>query len=206
MQGQAPLHRRFTLERFIEQRAYVALGANLPFGNLSPAETLRQALASLVAKGQSIVAVSRFYQTPCFPAGAGPDYVNAVCAVQISAESSPQSVLATLHEVENTYGRKRSQRWGMRTLDLDLIAFGDSVVPDATTQGAWRDLALADQKREAPDQLILPHPRLQDRAFVLVPMADVAADWRHPLLGQTVGQMLAALPLGDRAAMVPLGD
>jgi 2-amino-4-hydroxy-6-hydroxymethyldihydropteridine diphosphokinase len=77
-------------------------------------------------------------------------------------------------------------------------------MPDAAVQTAWRNLALADQKREAPDQLILPHPRLQDRAFVLVPLADVAADWRHPLLGLTIADMLAALPEADRAAMMPL--
>jgi 2-amino-4-hydroxy-6-hydroxymethyldihydropteridine diphosphokinase len=189
-----------------EQRALVALGANLPFGPVPPAETLQMALASLVALGQRIVAISRFYQTPCFPAGAGPDYINAACVLQISAETSPQSVLNTLHQVEDRYGRKRIQRWGMRTLDLDLIAFGDSVVPDATTQTAWRDLPIAAQKREAPDRLILPHPRLQDRAFVLVPLADVARDWRHPLLGLTIGDMCDALPESDRASMVPLPE
>jgi 2-amino-4-hydroxy-6-hydroxymethyldihydropteridine diphosphokinase len=192
------------VKRQTEQRALIALGANLPFGSMTPAQTLRAALASLVANGQSVVAISRFFQTPCFPAGAGPDYVNAACTLRFSAESSPQSVLETLHRVENTYGRRREQRWGMRTLDLDLIAYGDSVLPDESTQTAWRNLDLAKQKREAPDQLILPHPRLQDRAFVLVPLADVAADWRHPLLGITISDMLAAVPEADRAAVVPL--
>jgi 2-amino-4-hydroxy-6-hydroxymethyldihydropteridine diphosphokinase len=194
------------LERFMEQRALIALGANLPFDGMSPAETLRKALASMVANDLQVVAKSRFYQTPCFPAGAGPDYVNGACSVRISAETSPQSVLETLHRVENQYGRKRSQRWGMRTLDLDLIAFGDSVVPDATTQNAWRTLPLADQKRAAPDQLILPHPRLQDRPFVLVPLADVAADWRHPILGTTVAEMVQALAPAAREAIAPLAE
>jgi 2-amino-4-hydroxy-6-hydroxymethyldihydropteridine diphosphokinase len=190
----------------MEQHALVALGANLPFENRAPAENLRLALASLVASGHAIVAISRFYQTPCFPAGAGPDYVNAACVVRFSAELSPQNVLNVLHRVENRFGRRREQRWGMRTLDLDLLALGDSVLPDTATQEHWRNLPLADQKRLAPDGLILPHPRLQDRAFVLVPLADVAPDWRHPLTGQTVAAMTASLPAAERAAMRPMDD
>jgi 2-amino-4-hydroxy-6-hydroxymethyldihydropteridine diphosphokinase len=190
----------------MEQHALVAMGANLPFESRTPAENLRLALASLVASGHAIVAISRFYQTPCFPAGAGPDYVNAACVVRFSAELSPQNVLNVLHRVENRFGRRREQRWGMRTLDLDLLALGDSVLPDTATQEHWRNLPLADQKRLAPDGLILPHPRLQDRAFVLVPLADVAPDWRHPLTGQTVAAMTASLPAAERAAMRPMDD
>jgi 2-amino-4-hydroxy-6-hydroxymethyldihydropteridine diphosphokinase len=180
------------------------LGANLPFHRTPPEDTLLQALASLVANGFSSVVKSRFFRTPCFPAGAGPDYVNAACMVRISAKFSPRMILQKLHDVEEIFGRKRDQRWGMRTLDLDLLAIGDSVYPDAVTQDHWRNLSGADQVRLAPDQLILPHPRLQDRAFVLVPLADVAPDWRHPLLGLTVADMVARLPAGDRAAMVPI--
>ncbi|MGL5008520.1 MAG: 2-amino-4-hydroxy-6-hydroxymethyldihydropteridine diphosphokinase, partial [Paracoccaceae bacterium] len=106
--------------------------------------------------------------------------------------------------IENRFGRRRDQRWGMRTLDLDLVALGDSVLPDAATHARWRDLPATDQARIAPETLILPHPRLQDRAFVLVPLADVAPDWRHPLLNLTVSEMVARLPAEDRAAVVPI--
>jgi 2-amino-4-hydroxy-6-hydroxymethyldihydropteridine diphosphokinase len=81
---------------------------------------------------------------------------------------------------------------------------GDLVLPDAQTHRRWRELAPEDQARQAPDQLVLPHPRLQDRAFVLVPLCDVAPDWRHPVLGLTARALLAALPAADVAAVKPL--
>jgi 2-amino-4-hydroxy-6-hydroxymethyldihydropteridine diphosphokinase len=187
-----------------EQLGLVALGANLPLDGDAPETTLSRALASLVANGFPPVAVSRFFRTPCFPAGAGPDYVNAACSLRISAETSPPDLLALLHRIEDDFGRKRHFRWGMRTLDLDLVAFGDSVFPDAAAQTLWRDLPAADQARLAPDQLILPHPRLQDRAFVLIPLADIAPDWCHPLLGLTVAQMVDRLDPADRVAIRPI--
>jgi 2-amino-4-hydroxy-6-hydroxymethyldihydropteridine diphosphokinase len=184
-------------------QALVAFGANLPFEGEPPAATLLRASKALAEEGLSVLAFSRLFATPCFPPGAGPDYVNAA-VLDAGPEADPTSILERLHRVEVHFGRIREQRWGMRTLDLDLLALGDSVLPDVTTQDAWRNLPPDAQRREAPDRLILPHPRLQDRPFVLVPLADVAPDWVHPRTGLTVRQMVDALPEADRQAVKPL--
>jgi len=185
-------------------KVLVAMGANLPFGERTPAETLRSAVDALAEEGFALHALSRLYATPCFPVGAGPDYVNAVAALAGAEGHDVRSILAALHRIEARFGRERVQRWGMRTLDLDLVAIGDLVLPDGVIQDRWRNLEPEAQVRSTPDQLILPHPRLQDRAFVLVPLADVAPNWRHPRSGQSVREMLDALPQADVKAVVAL--
>lgn len=187
-----------------DRQLLIAIGANLPVDQSTPADTIRAALHILIERGLKGLIPSRLFATPCFPPGAGPDYVNAAAAAPVPQGWDAARVLAVLHDVENQFGRKRAQRWGMRTLDLDLIAFGDAVLPDAATQAHWLSLDPQAQRTDAPDQLILPHPRLQDRAFVLVPLADVAPDWRHPTLGLTVTQMLARLPAKDREDVRPI--
>jgi 2-amino-4-hydroxy-6-hydroxymethyldihydropteridine diphosphokinase len=184
------------------QRTLLALGANLPREGIDLGETLLAALAALASPQVTLLARSRLYSTPCFPPGAGPDYVNA--AAVLTTRLAPQDLLSHLHRIEAEFGRERVQRWGQRTLDLDLIAMGDLVLPDAATQDHWRALPPEDQRRLAPDRLILPHPRLQDRAFVLVPLAEIAPDWRHPRLQLTVRQMLDRLDLAEIAAVKPL--
>jgi 2-amino-4-hydroxy-6-hydroxymethyldihydropteridine diphosphokinase len=182
--------------------ALVALGANLPDGTQSCGETLRAALAALAACGLVPQSVSRLYRTPAVPAGSGPDYVNA--AARMRWPGSAADALAALHAVEARFGRTRTARWASRTLDLDLLALGAQVLPDAETQTRWRRLDPALQRQRAPDRLILPHPRMQDRAFVLIPLAEVAPDWRHPLLGLTVVQMRDALPPGAAGGIAAL--
>ncbi len=178
----------------------IALGSNLPSNTGDPVETLRAALVALADSGASIEMVSDFYHTPCFPAGAGPDYVNAAARVAYSGD--PGEFLAMLHRVEQQFGRERQERWGQRTLDLDLIAAGSSVLPDLETYIRWRDLPPDQQMAKTPDRLIMPHPRLHDRGFVLVPLHDIAPDWRHPVLNLTVSQMLEALPDADKEQVI----
>lgn len=187
------------------ERLLIALGANLPHDGHPPHETLRHALRDLT-ESFGPHTTSQIYATPCFPAGAGPDYVNAAIAAPLPADMTPDQVLAQLHAIEERHGRRRETRWGMRTLDLDLIAFGSAVLPDRAIWAHWAHLPAEDQRRSAPDRLILPHPRLQDRAFVLVPLCDVAPDWVHPVTGRSIAQMTAALPAADRAEPRPLPD
>ncbi len=185
-----------------EQHYLIALGGNLPSEAGAPEATLRAALARLPQMGARVVQASRMYRTPCFPAGAGPDYVNA--AAVLAVEANPAELLQLLHELEGAFGRARDERWGQRTLDLDLLAAGPRVVPDEETYAAWQGLPLEQQMRDAPDGLILPHPRLHERAFVLVPLSDVASDWVHPVLKRSVADMLSDLPADAVAEVVAL--
>lgn len=179
----------------------LALGANLPsiWGN--PAKTLTKAIGRLSECIGTEVEFRRFYVAPAVPAGCGPDFVNTV--VRLETGEAPENVLGICHKIENEARRVRDNRWAPRTLDIDLIACDQEIRPDLAGFQTWRTLPMGEQMRQAPDTLILPHPRMQDRAFVLVPMNDVAPDWRHPVLGQTTAEMLAALPEAERLAIRP---
>ncbi len=174
------------------EMAIVGLGANLSGPEGQSAQTLAAALTALAAADCHWLAVSRFYRSPAYPAGSGPDYVNAVALFQTAL--APDKLLTRLHEIEASHGRARTTRWGVRSLDLDLLALGDAVLPDRETQGRWADLPPAQQAMEAPATLILPHPRLSDRAFVLRPLAEIAPRWCHPVSGQSAAGMLERLP------------
>jgi 2-amino-4-hydroxy-6-hydroxymethyldihydropteridine diphosphokinase len=149
----------------------VALGANLPSPvHGGPVATLTAALAEMNRQGIEIVQASRWYETAPVPASEQPWYINAVASV--ATDLAPAELLTRLHRIEATFGRVRSVANAPRVLDLDLLSYEDRV------SGDWP---------------LLPHPRLQDRAFVLLPLRDVAPDWRHPVSGDTIGAMLARI-------------
>ena len=182
----------------------VFLGANLPSGADDPVRTLCDVLAIMHAEPEiSMAAISRIWRTPAFPPGSGPDYANAAAVIRTGLAAP--DLLERLHGIEARFGRDRSTgRWAARVLDLDLIALDDLILPDPATLRHWMDLPPDRQRVQAPDRLILPHPRMQDRGFVLGPLAEIAPGWRHPLTGASVSRMLAALGPDALSGMTPL--
>ena len=156
----------------------IALGANLPSAAGPPEKSLRAALSVLSDAGIGIVSRSSFYRCPAWPDPSDPPFVNAVAA--LSTELSPLDLLNLLHAVETSFGRRRSDdaksKNAPRTLDLDLIDYDGLVQPGAPA---------------------LPHPRMAERSFVLVPLQELVPDWRHPVSGKAIGDLIAAL--GDEA-------
>jgi len=198
----------------------IALGSNLASPQWGTTrETLENAAVVIAARGVHLKAKSRWYASKAVagladgqPIVAGladgqsgspddnPDYVNGVMSVESDLE--PDNLLTLLHEIESEFGRRRREKWAARTLDLDLLAYDDQVIgwPDNSDDA---DEGSGEEQGDSRscESLILPHPRMQQRAFVLYPLFDVAPGWRHPVFGRTVRQMIGDLTPAERAVM-----
>lgn len=182
----------------------IALGANLP-GPYGNAETsVRAAEKQLVDMSAGAFCLSRLFRTPAFPTGSGPDFVNA--AAMMEWGGAPKELLDRLQEIETALGRTRQARWEARVIDIDILAMGDLIWPDPETEARWRALPPEAAQTETPEGLILPHPRLAERAFVLGPLMDVAPNWVHPVLGRSVTELWKALPAAEKASISPILD
>ncbi len=150
----------------------VALGSNIsgPWG--TPAQTVTRALRALDSNGLTLIKASRLLVTAPFGKPNQPDFVNAVA--QIETHLPPLALLQRLHAIERMAGRKRALRWGPRTLDLDIIDY-EGLVQSPTRK------------------LLVPHPGIPVRIFVLKPIAEIAPKWRHPVSHESAFEMLRRL-------------
>lgn len=164
----------------------IGLGANLPSEAGPPAATLEAALARLASAGVLTLKRSRWFVSAPVPPSDQPWFVNG--AASLATALDPAALLAALHRVEASFGRVRGVPNAARTLDLDLLAYGDLV-------------------QSPPDGPILPHPRLDQRAFVLLPLADIEPAWHHPASGRALGDLIRDLAVNhaaDSAVVRPL--
>jgi 2-amino-4-hydroxy-6-hydroxymethyldihydropteridine diphosphokinase len=152
---------------------FIGLGANLPSRFGPPEATLAAALARLEALGVRVAARSRWYETAPVPVSDQPWYVNGIARVETTLP--PAELLAILHRIEGEFGRVRAERNAPRLVDLDLLAYDQRVI-------------------EEPDLPVLPHPRMHERAFVLLPLRELAPAWRHPRLSRSLDALIADLP------------
>lgn len=160
-----------------DDAAVVALGGNVP-GDYGTSEALLEAaLARFAAAGLPILRRSSWWRSAAWPDPSAQEYRNGV--VLVEARQGPQALIRTLFTLENAFGRRRAERNAPRTLDLDLIAYGRIVSDDPA--------------------LTLPHPRAHERLFVMGPLAEIAPDWRHPVLGATAAELAASATVGRDA-------
>lgn len=157
----------------------LAIGANLtgPWG--SPAETAARAVRALKSCGISVTRTSRTYRTAAVGPGRQEPYINLMVAVE--THLPPAALLMVLHRIEGEAGRRRRGRWRARSLDLDLIAYHRLVVG----WGRDRDPCRVGRAVLQPGRLVVPHPRLHLRPFVVRPLIDIAPLWHHPVTGDS---------------------
>ena len=154
-------------------RLFIGLGANLtPDGYASPREGCIAAVLALADEGVHLSVLSHWYKSAPVPLSDQPWYLNAVA--EATTELDAASTLAALHRIERRFGRVRIERNAARVLDLDLLDFAGMV--------------------SASSNLALPHPRMHERAFVLLPLGELRPDWVHPVSGIAIQDLIAMIP------------
>lgn len=153
----------------------IAFGANLPSRFGKPEDTLEVAKRTIESLGIRIVRSSGTWITAPVPISDQPWYRNAVVSVQTAL--APEALMALLRAVEDDFGRIRGERNASRILDLDILAYGDLML-DA-------------------EGIVVPHPRMHERAFVLYPLREIAPDWRHPASGMDIERLILGLSAGQ---------
>ena len=161
---------------------YIALGSNLETENMDRLEILNKALEYFPMFSISLVKVSSFWESKSYPNKNQPNFINAVSEVQ--SILNPHQTLCSLKKIEIILGRKVNSRWGSRVLDLDILASGSLILPNLRIFNRWLKMPLQHQIQNQPNQLILPHPRIQDRLFVLKPLSEIDPSWIHPVLNK----------------------
>lgn len=157
----------------------IALGANLPSDYGTPVDTLQAAMHALELKGVEVVASSRIWLTAPVPFDPDQDwYHNSVVAVETKLSAS--ELLDLMLSIEEEFGRVRTVKNAPRLLDLDLIAYHDEIIKEG-------------------NRLIVPHPKMSERLFVLKPLEDISENWVHPVTGHNIAKMLQDLPSGQEA-------
>jgi 2-amino-4-hydroxy-6-hydroxymethyldihydropteridine diphosphokinase len=159
----------------MHKTVYLSLGSNLG----ERAENLNSAIQLLEALGK-VVAVSSFYETEPVELTAQPWFLN--CAVKLDTEKMPKQLLGRILELEQEMGRRRHRQKGPRTIDIDILLFGNSIVDTL--------------------ELTIPHPAMHQRRFVLEPLAEIAPEVRHPIFKRTIRELRDALPAGQAVRKV----
>jgi len=167
-----------------QHQILVGLGGNLPSPYGSPRDSLREAIAKLSKSGLEGLEVSSLYRTAPVPAAEQPDFLNCVLAARTAL--SPENLLSLFKETEKEFGRQTSDRWSSRTLDVDLLAYSSSILP---SREIWDQVTYSKDATAYVEAVTVPHPRLHKRAFVLLPLMEIAPQWIHPCLKQSVKEM-----------------
>ena len=157
----------------------IAYGSNLSSGTGTASQSLRRLVKTLQDRGLIVNKISRLWASQAWPNPSDPPYVNAVFAVETTM--NPVELMRFLHEIEADFGRLRDgKKNAPRTLDLDLIAYGRTVL-------------------RGEGGVILPHPRAADRAFVMGPLAEILPGWVHPVAQRTAADLWQAAVVGRDA-------